>query len=162
MTPSEFVEMAKQEASTPTPEYEIKENKDIRRHLDGVLQRVKGLSPSRERSLAITKIQEAIMWTGMDLKRLGAMLPKREHKTADQIGREAYHRYGQQTEFKNFRGDPMPKWEELPEKIRVAWMAATQPIYAAQLTEPSPTNPYPNSYNPENTVVDRTAEGLRL
>jgi len=32
---------------------------------------VSGARPSRERSLAITKIQEAIMWLGMDLKAIG-------------------------------------------------------------------------------------------
>jgi hypothetical protein len=31
--------------------------------------------PSRERSLAITKLQEAVMWLGMDLKRLGTENP---------------------------------------------------------------------------------------
>lgn len=34
------------------------------------LQTLKDLPKSRERSLAITKLQEAIMWLGMDLKRL--------------------------------------------------------------------------------------------
>jgi hypothetical protein len=39
--------------------------------LDEILQSLKSEPPSRERALAITKIQEAIMWLGMDLKRLG-------------------------------------------------------------------------------------------
>ena len=30
---------------------------------------------SRERSLSITKLQEAVMWLGMDLKRLGTENP---------------------------------------------------------------------------------------
>lgn len=36
---------------------------------------MKTLPASRERSLAITKLQEAVMWLGMDLKRLGTPNP---------------------------------------------------------------------------------------
>lgn len=76
---------------------EIRESKSFRQDLDGILQRIKESGrKSRERSLAVTKLQEAIMWLGMDLKDLG-----------------------------------------------------------------TPT-PYPNSYNPENTIVDPTADGLKL
>ena len=55
----------------PPKEAVIMESKQWRLDLDGVLQRMKhGLITSRERSLAITKLQEAIMWLGMDLKQL--------------------------------------------------------------------------------------------
>ena len=54
-----------------TPEEEIPFNKDMRRQIDDILQMVKAAPASRERSLAITKLQEAVMWLGMDLKRLG-------------------------------------------------------------------------------------------
>lgn len=64
--------------------------------LDGCLQKVRTFTPSRENSLVITKIQEAIMWLGMELKGLGT------------------------------------------------------------------PNPYPNSYKPENTIIDPTADGLKL
>ena len=75
----------------------IVENKELRVELDSVLQKVKSSSrKSRERSIVITKLQEAIMWLGMDLKDLGN------------------------------------------------------------------ENPYPNSYNPNNTIVDKTADGLKL
>ena len=62
------------------------QHRHIRRDLDHVLQGIKlacgepaGCMPrepelvrrSRERSLAIAKIQEAIMWLGMDLKDIG-------------------------------------------------------------------------------------------
>lgn len=66
-------------------------DKELRRDIDGIIQRLKigatqhgtGLiptdelrqtqppippRPSRERSTAITKLQEAVMWLGMDLK----------------------------------------------------------------------------------------------
>lgn len=40
------------------------------------------------------------------------------------LARAAYARYGATTDYKNFLGLPMPTWEELPEKIREAWVAA--------------------------------------
>lgn len=75
----------------------IVECKYLRRKLDATLQEIRASSrKSRERSLVVTKLQEAIMWLGMDLKDLGS------------------------------------------------------------------ANPYPNSYNPSNTIVDPTADGLKL
>ncbi|MBP5457677.1 MAG: hypothetical protein J6Y37_14390 [Paludibacteraceae bacterium] len=49
---------------------EIIEIKRLRRDIDAKLQEVKALDPCREVSLAVTKLEEAIMWLGMDLKRL--------------------------------------------------------------------------------------------
>ncbi len=79
-----------------TKEEEIVFNKQTRVDIDNVLQRVKDAPPSRERSLCRTKLEEAVMWLGMDLKRLG---------------------------------NP---------------------------------NPYPNSRDVTNTIVDKTADGLKL
>lgn len=76
---------------------QIAASKTLRRDLDVQLQILKALLSSRERSLSITKLQEAIMWLGMDLKEISA-------------------------------------WK----------------------------NPYPNSYDPSNSVVDKTADGLKL
>lgn len=75
---------------------EIKNTKQLRKDIDEAIQRVKALNQSRETSLVITKLQEGIMWLGMNLKRLGA------------------------------------------------------------------NNPYPQSYNPENTSVEHTADGLKF
>jgi len=77
-------------------EKEIIANKKLRVSLDKQLQELKGLNRSRERSLAITKLQEAIMWLGMDLKRLNE------------------------------------------------------------------DNPYPDSYDPNNTKIAPTADGLKM
>lgn len=80
-------------------EDEIRFDKLLRQGLDWELQKLKvvqGVDCSRERSLAVTKIQEAIMWLGMDLKRL------------------------------------------------------KQP------------NPYPQSFDPGSTVVEQTADNLKL
>ena len=54
---------------------EIIANKQLRVNLDGQLQNVKSCPGSRERSLAVTKLQEAIMWLGMDMKRLNTPNP---------------------------------------------------------------------------------------
>ena len=54
---------------------EVMFDKDMRKQIDEILQMVKVAPASRERSLAITKLQEGIMWLGMDLKRLGTPNP---------------------------------------------------------------------------------------
>lgn len=56
-------------------EAEIIADKELRRDTDAIIQRVKSLPPSRERSLAITKLQEGVMWLGMDLKRINETTP---------------------------------------------------------------------------------------
>jgi len=58
---------------------EIRSDKTYRVGLDQILQSLKTEKPSRERALAITKIQEAIMWLGMDLKRIGSGEPPYPH-----------------------------------------------------------------------------------
>ena len=60
---------------TLTREGDVKYNKQLRKDLDASLQLLKDLPRSQERSLSITKIQEAIMWLGMDLKRLNEPNP---------------------------------------------------------------------------------------
>lgn len=61
-------------------ESEIIKTKQLRKDIDEVLQRVKELSSTRERSLAITKLQEGIMWLGMHLKNLNNPDPYLESK----------------------------------------------------------------------------------
>jgi hypothetical protein len=66
----------------------ISQTKSFRQQLDGILQSLKNDSSptaphawaraSRERSIAITKIQEAIMWLGMDLKAINEESPSEE------------------------------------------------------------------------------------
>lgn len=81
---------------TPDQEADIIFTKRMRKMLDADLQALKGSPKSHERSIAVQKIQEGIMWLGMDLKRLGS------------------------------------------------------------------ENPYPNSYNANNTKIEPTADGLKL
>lgn len=69
-------------------EQEVIENKRLRKEIDEKIQQVKKLPPSRERSLAVTKLQEAVMWLGMDLKRLGEKNPypsSKDPETGTQI-----------------------------------------------------------------------------
>lgn len=66
----------------------VGETKQFRKDLDAVLQRLKISSHpanrcqyarvSSERSIAITKLQEAIMWLGMDLKAINEESPSNE------------------------------------------------------------------------------------
>ncbi len=58
-----------------TYEEEIVGNKTLRKEADAIIQKIKALPPSRERALSITKLQESVMWLGMDLKRLGTKNP---------------------------------------------------------------------------------------
>lgn len=62
--------------SNPMAAQQVADVKSIRRDGDALIQRAKSLEPSRERALAITKLQEAVMWFGMDLKRLAEENPE--------------------------------------------------------------------------------------
>lgn len=57
-------------------EDEIVADKTLRKELDEKIQAVKQLPPTRERSIVITKLQEAVMWLGMDLKRINELSPE--------------------------------------------------------------------------------------
>ena len=54
---------------------EIPKIKQLRKDIDDVIQRVKKLDSCREVSICVTKLQEAVMWLGMDLKRIGDINP---------------------------------------------------------------------------------------
>lgn len=67
---------------------EIVANKQLRKDIDEIIQKVKELPSSRERSIAITKLQEGVMWLGMDLKRLNDNNPypsSKDPSTGSQI-----------------------------------------------------------------------------
>lgn len=49
--------------------------KRMRLDIDEIARIVKAAPPTRERSLAITKFREAIMWFSMDLERIGEANP---------------------------------------------------------------------------------------
>lgn len=54
-------------------------------------------------------------------------------QNADRVGdlaREGYEAYAESSGNKNFQGNPMPTWDELPEPIRHHWRAAAARILA--------------------------------
>ncbi len=59
----------------PSHEEEVVANKTLRKAIDEHIQGVRKLPPSGERALAITRLQEGVMWLGMDLKRLNEPNP---------------------------------------------------------------------------------------
>lgn len=54
---------------------EVPAIKQLRKDIDDVIQRVKALEFCRETNICVTKLQEAVMWLGMDLKRLNQPNP---------------------------------------------------------------------------------------
>lgn len=62
---------------------EIANTKQLRKDIDEVLQRVKGLEFRYETANAITKLQEGVMWLGMYLKYLGEIDPYPESRNPD-------------------------------------------------------------------------------
>jgi hypothetical protein len=65
----------KQRKENMTTEEQIVAIKELRRDTDVQIQKAKSLAPSRERALVVTKLQEAVMWAGMDLKRINEETP---------------------------------------------------------------------------------------
>jgi hypothetical protein len=49
--------------------------------------------------------------------------------TPESRARIAYTAYGRVTGFKNFRGEPMPNFDDLPEQIKEAWSKAANTIW---------------------------------
>jgi hypothetical protein len=65
------------------PLSEVQKIKQLRQDGDTLIQRVKNdLPPSRELSLVITKVQEGVMWLGMELKRRNEPNPYPSSKDA--------------------------------------------------------------------------------
>ncbi|MGW6296700.1 hypothetical protein [Streptomyces sp. NPDC055058] len=54
------------------------------------------------------------------------------------LARKAYAAYGGATGGKNFRGEPMPAWTDLPPKTRTAWEVAAEAVAREVLRRPSP------------------------
>lgn len=64
---------------------EVPAIKQLRKDIDDVIQRVRTLESCRETSLVVTKLQEAVMWLGMDLKRLNQPDPYPESKNPNSM-----------------------------------------------------------------------------
>lgn len=62
---------------TPTVEAQIVFIKELRRDIDIHIQKIKGSAPcSPEKTLSMRKLQEAVMWLGMELKRIAEQNPE--------------------------------------------------------------------------------------
>lgn len=59
---------------------EVSAIKQLRKDTDDIIQRVRELESCRETSLVITKLQGAVMWLDMDLKRLNKLNTYSESK----------------------------------------------------------------------------------
>lgn len=57
-------------------ETEIVADKQLRKNIDEIIQRLKSLDYTQERGISVIKLQEAVMWLGMDLKRINAIYPE--------------------------------------------------------------------------------------
>jgi len=45
------------------------------------------------------------------------------------LAQQAYRAYGETTGFKNFQGNPMPAWHDLPDTIKAAWKASVREVW---------------------------------
>ncbi len=52
----------------------------------------------------------------------------RDNVAIDRLAQSAYHAYGAQTDYKNYQGNPMPEWTDLPQGIKSAWRNAVADI----------------------------------
>lgn len=46
----------------------------------------------------------------------------------EDLAKLTYHAYGETTDHKNFRGEPMPEWVNLGDRIQAAWIAAVTAV----------------------------------
>jgi hypothetical protein len=51
---------------------------------------------------------------------------RKQSPPVEDIAASAYRAYSARTGNKNFRSEPMPAFNDLPENIRIAWMVAVQ------------------------------------
>lgn len=58
--------------------------------------------------------------------------------TDTRLAQLAYQAYGEQTDFKNYQGNPMPAWDDLGDAIQDAWLAAADAV--AEDVQGSPSN----------------------
>ena len=46
--------------------------------------------------------------------------------TIDTVAESLYRAYGDEALWKNFQGQPMPHWDQLPDHIRKSWKAVAR------------------------------------
>lgn len=56
-------------------------------------------------------------------------MTKSDYESVEHTAAEAaYAAYGKTTDYKNYQGLPMPKWEDLGQKIQQAWINAADAV----------------------------------
>lgn len=86
-----------------------------------------------------SKAEGVIVLSGVDDALLASTVEPYEPRTeaeardidAQAGGQVGYQAYAQSTGGKTFDGRDMPRWEQLPERIQQAWIAATQAAHRA-------------------------------
>lgn len=61
------------------------------------------------------------------------------NQPGDGLARSAYDAYGRAVGYKNFQGKPMPEWDQLGEKVKAGWRAASHSVaheVAKMLSDP--------------------------
>ncbi len=51
-----------------------------------------------------------------------------EDTNTQELARVAYEAYAADSDWKNYQGNPMPQWQDLPENIRQHWRAAIKKV----------------------------------
>jgi len=77
---------------------------------------------------------------------------------SERRARSVYAAYGQATNFKDFQGQPLPKWEDLPKEVQVSWVKVSKEVlrHENELRE-TPFRVYPaRSYGDEAPTEDTT------
>lgn len=64
----------------------------------------------------------------LDADTWAAVVASVSRSSPEQLARAAYQAYGEATGGRNYRGEPMPAWEDLGDTIRGAWAAATTAV----------------------------------
>jgi hypothetical protein len=60
-----------------------------------------------------------------------------EYAERVEIAKVGYQAYGDTAEWKNYRGDPMPHWDDLGDRIQTCWIMAASAVRNHVLTPPS-------------------------
>ena len=145
-------------------EQEVVENKRLRQEIDAKIQEVKDLPASRERSLTITKLQEAVMWLGMDLNRLGTdnpYPPSKDPSTGTEQEVVENKRLRQEIDAKIQEVKDLPASRE--RSLTITKLQEAVMWLGMDLKRLGTDNPYPSSKDPSTgTVIEPTADGLKL
>lgn len=79
--------------------------------------------------LIIAKMAELLDLTETPQGTPSVALDAKAGPPSSDIAASAYRAYGFNRDWKDWRGQPMPQWNELPAHIRTAWEAAVRQVW---------------------------------